>query len=123
MSDYQDDIMGGLGAHIANVYGKLGAICAALPVPIALPHGIVSNVEVIPAVRRVVELAEEIPLPSDQASQLLTSAIGLLAAIDLFGLLVQGDFHEVRALCAVANLMNADEAEAELLLWLTEQEG
>ncbi|CAM5366743.1 hypothetical protein SCALM49S_04558 [Streptomyces californicus] len=90
--------MMGTAAHrLTTAYGGLVACCAQLPLPIALPTGAVTNLEMIPAVRRIEQLAEEQPMPEAQQSALYTGAILWLAAADLYRLLVEEGYVEARA--------------------------
>ncbi|MFB7399767.1 hypothetical protein ACFCZR_06305 [Streptomyces rubiginosohelvolus] len=121
MSDHEDQMMGAAAHRLTTVYGGLVACCAQLPLPISLPTGLVSNLEMVPAVRRIEQLAEEQPMPEDQQSALYTGAVLWLAAVDLYRLLVEEDYVEARAAGLLGVLMVARDAINDLGTWLLEQ--
>ncbi|MFE7128942.1 hypothetical protein [Streptomyces sp. NPDC057617] len=120
MSDSEDDMMETLNRRLGTTYTGLVAVCANLPVPIALPTGVVTNTEIIPAVRRVADIAEEQPMPEEQHSQLYTGAVLWLSAADLYELLIKGEYVESRAAGALGILMIANGALTDLGEWLLE---
>ncbi|MFF8412852.1 hypothetical protein [Streptomyces omiyaensis] len=117
MSDKRDEILAHIAHELSVTYSMLAMACSNLPVPVVIPTGEVSNVEAIPAVRRVAELAEDITMPVDQQAQLFASCCFWLAAMDVYGLLI-ANFHDVRAHSALANLIMATESLEDLLAWL-----
>ncbi|NML55354.1 hypothetical protein HHL19_16415 [Streptomyces sp. R302] len=117
MSDQRDEILAHIAHDLSLTYSKLAMACGNLPVPVAIPTGSVSNVEAIPAVRRVAELAEDVTMPVDQQAQLFASCCFWLGAMDIYGLLF-ASFHDVRAHSALANLIMANESLEDLLAWL-----
>ncbi|MER8083829.1 hypothetical protein ABTZ57_01370 [Streptomyces sp. NPDC094048] len=121
MSDHEDEMMNLAGERLASIYGGLVACCEMLPLPIALPKGIVSNLDMVPAVRRIEQLADEQPMPEDQQAQLYTAAISWLAATDLFSLLVNEEYVEARAAGVLGTLMIARDCLTDLGTWLLEQ--
>ncbi|MFJ2432955.1 hypothetical protein ACIOWM_07055 [Streptomyces anulatus] len=121
MSDHEDEMMATAVHRLTTTYGGLVACCAQLPLPIALPTGVVTNLEMIPAVRRIEQLAEEQPMPEDQQSALYTAAVLWLAAADLYRLLVEEGYIEARAAGLLGVLMIARDAIHDLGTWLLEQ--
>ncbi|MYV56527.1 hypothetical protein [Streptomyces sp. SID3212] len=110
MSDLEDGVMQRLTARIAFTYARLVTVCAALPIPVALPKGQVSHRETVPAVRRITELITETLLPDEQRGQLVTAATMWLIAVDLHILLTDEDgegFIESRAVGALGVLIMA----------------
>jgi len=120
MADSQDMEMGRLASRIGEIYTALALICMSLPVEIVLPIGSVSNIETIPAVRRVVEIVEDQPMPEEVQAELYASCIFWLAAIDLYGLLTE-DYHEARVQSALANLIMADDSAGMVAEWIKDQ--
>lgn len=120
MADSQDMTMGYLASRIGDIYTAIALLCMSLPVEIVLPIGSVSNVEVIPAVRRVAEIVEDQPMPEEVQAELFASCVFWLAAIDLYGLLTQ-DFHEVRVQSALANLIMAEDSAKVVAAWIKDQ--
>ncbi|WP_052744212.1 hypothetical protein [Streptomyces odonnellii] len=121
MSDYEDDMMETLNRRLGTTYGGLVAVCANLPVPITLPQGVVTNTEIIPAVRRVADISDEQPMPEDQHAQLFTGSVLWLTAADAFQLLIKEGYVESRAAGALGVLMIANDALTDLGGWLLEQ--
>jgi hypothetical protein len=122
MSDYEDATMELLTRRLTRAYTGLVATCAYLPLPITLPTGVVSNLEMIPAVIRVSELAEDQPIPEDQQAALFTGAVMWLAAADLYRMLVTEGWVESRAAGALGILMIANDALVGLGEWLLAQD-
>ncbi|MDT0567901.1 hypothetical protein RM704_10535 [Streptomyces sp. DSM 3412] len=120
MADSQDMTMGYLASRLGDIYTAIALLCTSLPVKIVLPIGSVSNVEVIPAVRRVAEIVEDQPMPEEVQAELFASCVFWLAAIDLYGLLTQ-DFHEVRVQSALANLIMAEDSAKVVAGWIKDQ--
>lgn len=121
MSDHEDEMMATATQRLASSYAGLVACCENLPLPIALPTGLVSNLDMVPAVRRIEQLADEQPMPEDQQAQLYTAAILWLAAADLYMLLTQEGYQEARAAGVLGILMIARDAITDLGTWLLEQ--
>lgn len=121
MSDHEDQMMSTAAHRLATTYGGLTACCAQLPLPIALPTGLATNLEMVPAVRRIEQLAEEQPMPELQQSALYTSAVLWLAAADLYRLLVEEDYAEARVAGLLGILMIARDSINDLGSWLLEQ--
>ncbi|MFF1416551.1 hypothetical protein [Streptomyces sp. NPDC058280] len=118
MSDSEDATMELLTHRLTTTYTGLVATCATLPIPITLPTGDVSSKDLIPAVRRIVEIVEEQPVPEDQQAQLFTGAVLWLAAADLYSMLIKGEFIEARAAGALGTPMIANDALHALGEWL-----
>ncbi|MDX3831375.1 hypothetical protein [Streptomyces europaeiscabiei] len=121
MADSQDMAMSYLASRIGDIYTAIALLCMSLPVEIVLPIGSVSNIEVIPAVRRVAEIVEDQPMPEEVQAELFASCVFWLAAIDLYGLLTQ-DFHEVRVQSALANLIMAEDSAKAVAVWIKDQQ-
>ncbi|MFF2522254.1 hypothetical protein [Streptomyces liangshanensis] len=110
MSDLEDDVMERLAARIAYTYARLLTVCAALPIPVALPKGLITHQDTVPAVRRITEVITETLLPDEQRGQLVTAATMWLIAVDLHILLTDegGEgFIEPRAIGALGVLILA----------------
>ncbi|MFD7016104.1 hypothetical protein [Streptomyces sp. NPDC059928] len=123
MSDNQDEVMETLAAHLSRAYSALATICLNLPIPVTLPAtGAVSNLEAVPAVRRVMDIAEDQPMPEQQQATLFAICAFWLAGLDLYGLLAINEFHIARANSAAANLLMADDHMLDLGVWLFEQQ-
>lgn len=117
MSDNEDRMLAAVSHGLTVTYSGLIATCAMLPVPITLPEGLVTNLEAVPAVRRVTDIVEEQPMPEEQHAMLYTASTLWLAAMDLFELL-RIEFVEARAAGAVGILMIANEHLGDLGTWL-----
>ncbi|MFM9675788.1 hypothetical protein [Streptomyces brasiliscabiei] len=120
MADSQDMTMRHLASRLSDIYTAIALLCMSLPVEIIIPIGSVSNVEAIPAVRRVAEIVEDQPMPEEVQAELFASCVFWLAAIDLYGLLTQ-DFHEARAQSALANLIMAEDSAKMVAAWIKDQ--
>lgn len=121
MSDHEDEMLATVSHGLTVAYTGLIATCAMLPVPITLPEGVVTNLDAVPAVRRVCELADQQPMPEEQQAMLYTGATLWLAAMDLFELLRTGEYVEARAAGAVGILVTTNGHLRELGGWLLEQ--
>ncbi len=118
MADRNDEAMRGLVHAISLVYSLLVETCRALPVPVNMPSDpAVSVADVMPAVKRVVELAAYQPMGEEPEALLLSGCIHLLAAIDLYALCA-ANYEDTRADGAGANLMIAEIDLKDLLIWL-----
>jgi hypothetical protein len=121
MADSEDQAMKTLAHHLSRSYVVLTTLCLNLPVPVTLPTGAVSNVEVIPAIRRVMEIAEDQPMPESHQAELFAACAFWLGALDLYGLLVH-NFHTSRAHSAAANLIMCDSTMEDLVDWLADNQ-
>ncbi|MEV4974432.1 hypothetical protein [Streptomyces scopuliridis] len=121
MSDFEDQSMSRLSAHVSVAYAALATACAILPVPVTLPTGTVSNVEAAPAVARAMDLVQDQPMPEEQQAQIFAACAFWLAALDLYGLLVKEGFTRARAHSTAANLLMAEDQLGDMLAWLREQ--
>lgn len=121
MSDHEDEMMNQATARLTSTYGGLVACCANLPIPITLPSGLVTNLEIVPAVRRIEQLADEQPIPDEQQAQLYTAALLWLAAADLYKLLVTEDYVEARVGGLLGILMMTRDTLKDLGEWLLTQ--
>ncbi|MFE7128944.1 hypothetical protein [Streptomyces sp. NPDC057617] len=120
MSDFEDQVMRKLSTHLSVAYSGLIAVCAALPVPIALPTGEVSNLDAAPAVSRVMELAEDQPIPEAEQARLFSACAFWLGALDLYGLLTR-EFTVARGYSVAANALMAESHMQDLGAWLADQ--
>ncbi|MEU7044949.1 hypothetical protein AB0A77_28375 [Streptomyces varsoviensis] len=118
MSDRDDMIIRGAGLRVAATYASLVIMCDSLPTPIALPTGVVSPDEMIPAVRRVIEIVDDLIIPEEVQSMVFTACAFYLGALDLFGLFVAEPEHKPRLASVLANLGSADEAIQGVGYWL-----
>jgi hypothetical protein len=120
MADSEDFVMGHLASRLGEIYTALALLCMSLPVEIVLPVGAVTNIETIPAVRRVAEIVEDQPMPEEVQAELYASCLFWLGAMDLYGILTQ-DYHSVRAQSALANLITAEQSAREVAEWIKDQ--
>ncbi|MYV56064.1 hypothetical protein [Streptomyces sp. SID3212] len=123
MSDEDDQLMIELRTGIGAVYAMLIAVCAALPIPVSLPTGVVAGVEASEAVHRLTELVREIPLPEEQLANLSAGATLWLCATDMLGLINGIGFVEYRAMGGTAMLLMAQESLSDLAHWQDAQGG
>lgn len=122
MSDFEDLAMRKIAQHLSVTYSGLVTICAALPIPVALPTVAVSNLEAVPAVRRLMDITEDQPLPEQQQATLFAIAAFWLGAMDSYSLLHREEFHSARAHSAAAALLMADDHLMDLTVWLADQQ-
>ncbi|MFF1416553.1 hypothetical protein [Streptomyces sp. NPDC058280] len=120
MADFEDHVMQTLANHLSRTYAALATLCLNLPIEITLPTGAVSNIEATPAVRRVMDITEDQPMPEQQMAQLFAVCAFWLGALDLYGLLAH-EFHSARAHSAAANLLMAEDHMMDLATWLADQ--
>ncbi|WP_425832599.1 hypothetical protein [Streptomyces fractus] len=121
MADSQDLNIEDLAKKLSLTYQALALCCEQLPLPIALPRRGATNVEAEPAVRRIVELAAEQPMPEENQAHLFTAAIFWLTGLDVFRVLVMDGWNEVRALQMLSILTMTQDALQDLADWLSEQ--
>ncbi|MEU2180092.1 hypothetical protein [Streptomyces thermolilacinus] len=121
MSDSQDQAMERLANHLARTYVALATLCLNLPLPITLPTGMISQDDVVPAIRRVMDICEDIPMPEDQQATLFAGCAFWLGAMDLYELLAD-DFNMARAHSAAACILMADDNLTDMALWLRDQQ-
>ncbi|MGW7198473.1 hypothetical protein [Streptomyces chryseus] len=122
MSDFEEQAMNKLATDIGQLYSGLVTVCLNLPVMVTLPTGEVSNVDMVPAVRRVMDLIEDQPMPEDQQATLFACCAFWLGALDLFGLLVVEGFDKARAHSAAANVVMAEQHLMSVTLWLADNQ-
>lgn len=122
MSDFEEQSMRKISAHLSVTYSGLATLCSALPIPVTLPTGAISNQEAVPAVRRLMDIAEDQPLPVEQQATLFTVAAFWLGAMDSYSLLYREEFHSARAHSAIAALLMADDHMIDLTVWLADQQ-
>ncbi|WEH40782.1 hypothetical protein [Streptomyces sp. AM 2-1-1] len=120
MSDFEEMAMRKLSAHLSTTYSSIATACAALPIPVIIPTGAVSNLEAVPAMRRVLALAADQPMPELHQAELFGAAAHWLGAMDSYSLLIREEFHEARTYSAAANLIAADGAVMDLAVWLAD---
>lgn len=122
MSDFEDETTGKLAAHLSTSYTVLATVCLNLPIPVTLPTGAVSNVEVVPAVRRIMEIVEDQPMPQQQQATLFAVCAFWLGALDIYSLLIRDEFATARANSVAANLLMAEDHMMDLTVWLADNQ-
>jgi hypothetical protein len=122
MADSEDLTNEALARKLSTTYTTLAAACDMLPIPITLPRRGVTNIEALPAVRRIVDLAEEQPMPEDVQAHLFTAAIFWLSALDVFAVLVNNEWNHQRAFQVAGCLSVAHDALSDLAEWLLAQD-
>ncbi|MEU2797696.1 hypothetical protein [Streptomyces sp. NPDC007117] len=123
MSDFEELANRKVSAHISATYSSMVAVCLTLPLPVTLPTGMVSNLEVVPAVRRLMELTLDQPMPETMKAHVFAAAAFWLGAMDCYSLLIREEEWQVsRAHSAAANLLMADGHLEDLAAWLGDQE-
>ncbi|MFC1410493.1 hypothetical protein ACEZCY_14635 [Streptacidiphilus sp. N1-12] len=111
MSDSGDDeAKRSLQFLVINVYADLHRVCAALPIPIALPVGKVDLQDLVDAASRSVDLIEDEPVSDFQKAALSVACIRWVAAAYLTGIEGNPQNDQVRMIGATANLADAVEA-------------
>jgi hypothetical protein len=121
MSDESDQMMQHLMSHLTATYGSLGDVVHLLPVPIHIPtEGMHQVTDLIVTVERVIDLAEEEPMPEEQQAALIAAALHWLAAADLIAIAVSRSAvsGSKRLLTAALLLSEADDALGDLMVWL-----
>ncbi|MCX5286235.1 hypothetical protein [Streptomyces sp. NBC_00198] len=118
MADSQDEIMERLAAHLSRTYKGLALACLHLPVPITLEVTGATNVTAIPAVRRIMDVTIDQPMPEEHQANLFSVCAYWLGAMDLVGILATAEFHTARAHSAFACLLMADQVLLDLAGWL-----
>ncbi|MEV5592218.1 hypothetical protein [Streptomyces sp. NPDC052496] len=121
MSDYQDEQMGDIARMLGQSYAALATVCLNLPVPVTLPTGAVNSEDAAPAVRRVVEIVKEMPMPERTQADLFSACVYWLGALDIYSIMAS-DYHSVRGYSAVANILAAESALQDLAEWLHDQQ-
>ncbi|MBK3630524.1 hypothetical protein JHN59_38160 [Streptomyces sp. MBT49] len=118
MADRDDEVMMAIATSISVTYSILVDVCQALPVPITMPidrH--IPVTDAFPAIQRVADLAEEVPMGEEQTMRLYTGCIHLLAGIELYALCA-ASYADTRAEGAAINLIHANSNLEPLLVWL-----
>lgn len=121
MSDQHEADMEAMWQHFGAVYMLAFAICALLPIPIELPRGIVTNVQMRDALRQVAEIANDQPMPEGEKANLWAGSVSFLAALDLFAVMVE-DYHPLRAEGVEAALTTSETSFTALSEWVANQE-
>lgn len=122
MSDFEDEAMRKMAAHLSTSYTVLATVCLNLPIPVTLPTGAVSNVEVVPAIRRVMDIVEDQPMPQTQQATLFAVCAFWLAGMDIYTLLAREEFNIARAHSVAANLLMAEDHLMDLTVWLADNQ-
>ncbi|MFJ2432956.1 hypothetical protein ACIOWM_07060 [Streptomyces anulatus] len=123
MSDFEELANRKIAAHLSTTYRAMVTACLALPLPVTLPTGTVSNLEVVPAVRRLMEIALDQPMPEEMKGHAFAAAAFWLGAMDCYSLLRREEgWHMARAHSAAAALLMADGHLEDLEAWLADQE-
>lgn len=118
MSDTADEMRNQLAAHLARAYAALATICLNLPIPVTLPGGIVTVQDAVPAVRRLLEITEDQPMPEEAQANLFAACAFWLGAEDIFRLLVVDEFNGARAHSCAANLIMCEETMHDVTVFL-----
>ncbi|MEU7044948.1 hypothetical protein AB0A77_28370 [Streptomyces varsoviensis] len=84
MSDREDQWAQDMGDGLGHTYTMLTVMCLRLPIEISLPTGTVSNLETVPAVRRVLEIIEDLPMSEEDQADLFAACSFWLAAMDVY---------------------------------------
>ncbi|MFJ8224945.1 hypothetical protein [Streptomyces griseus] len=123
MSDFEELANRKVSAHLSATYTAMVTACLALPLPVTLPTGAVTNLEAVPAVRRLMAIAFDQPMPEAMKAHVFAAAAFWLGAMDCYSLLVREDEWQVsRAHSAAANLLMADGHLGDLAARLGDQE-
>ncbi|MFJ6540529.1 hypothetical protein ACIQMP_07775 [Streptomyces sp. NPDC091385] len=125
MADSEDLTLERIVNTLVRQYIVLVSACAMLPIPITLPkqgNGTFASAETVPAVRRLVEIAGEQPMPEENQADLFTAALFWLTAADMVELLIAIGWNEIRAFQALAALGVSGDALADLGIWILTQE-
>ncbi|MFI1535545.1 hypothetical protein [Streptomyces anandii] len=125
MADFDELSTERIARSLAKQYAVLIASCEMLPIPVSLPrstNGELSNVDTVPAVRRLAELAGEQPMPEEIQAALFTAAIFWLTAMDQLGIIIANQWHDIRGFQALAALEMSGSALADLGAWLLDQD-
>ncbi|MER7814524.1 hypothetical protein [Streptomyces sp. NPDC096153] len=122
MSDSEDQMMENLAHRLAVSYSALATLCQNLPIEVTIPTGEVSNSEIVPALRRVMEIVEDQPMPRSQQNLLHAACAYWLGAMDLYGLLATVEFHSARGHSVAACLVMADDMMRLLTAWLADNQ-
>ncbi|AEW94613.1 MULTISPECIES: hypothetical protein [Streptomycetaceae] len=121
MDEPDIDDMDELGRHLGVVYWRLTLACRSLPVPVELPRGTVTRSTGEPAVRRLVKIIEDQPMPEEQKANLFAACIHWLTASELYNQELNDPlpirFHQI-----VAALVHAEAPLHALGVWLRENE-
>lgn len=120
MSDKEDNELEQAAEDLAAGYATLQAMCAHMPVAIALPRGVVTPSDCATALTRAVDVLKEEPLPEEIRIAAQTACIGWLNALDLF----QFQVAQPRAyrLAGVSlSLLTSGDALIKVMDWLITQ--
>ncbi|AEW94614.1 MULTISPECIES: hypothetical protein [Streptomycetaceae] len=105
-----------LVAEIANAYVKLVIACRALPIPVELPNGVILASDAEDAVRRLLDIIDDQPIPEAAESSLVLAASFWLAAHDVLHLHME-EPHKGRNLEVLACLIGAERYVNEFAEW------
>jgi hypothetical protein len=121
MSDASNRRAERVGGIVSSTYSALVTICATLPVPIALPTERMSSTKATAAVRRVIEIISDQPMPDEPKGALTAACIFFLATADLAVVqITYTDIDRVMEVEAVADVCR--NAMYDLLTWVTENQ-
>ncbi|MER8083830.1 hypothetical protein ABTZ57_01375 [Streptomyces sp. NPDC094048] len=120
MSDFEEQATRKMASHLSRIYSGLATVCLNLPVAVTLPTGAISNVEAVPAVRRVMAIVEDQPMPVQQQATLFAVCAFWLGALDLYGLVIQEGFDVARAHSVAANILMAEDHLHDITVWLAD---
>ncbi|MER8030706.1 hypothetical protein ABTZ78_17305 [Streptomyces bauhiniae] len=124
MADSNDFDQERITRSLIKQYMVLRSACEMMPLPIVLPKqadGIFDNSEASPAVRRIVEIADELPIPEENRAELFTAALFWLTASDLLAIILGHGWSDVRGFQALAALELSGDALAAFGMWVLDQ--
>lgn len=121
MSDEHDEGFHAVLIQLIASYAMFGRIFHELPVPVALPHGIVAGSIMREAIVRTAELAEDQPMPVEQQMQLERACLLWIAADHMLAVYHHEQEMEFLAAAAVHCIDVAEDAALSLGEWLVDQ--
>lgn len=110
-----------LVSTLMTTYIEYAEACARLsPLPIGLPVAeVMTDTEIVTALARIIDTAEEIPLPDEPKSLVFTVATRLYTAFDLLAILQGDGYSTTRLKVAVTHVVHAHVTTQDLAQWLT----
>ena len=121
MSDEHDGTFHALLIQLIGSYAMFGRIFHELPVPVALPHGLIAGPMMREAIIRTAELAEDQPMPEEQQTLLERACLMWIAADHMLAVYHHDQEMEYLAAAAVHCIEVADDAALSLGEWLVDQ--
>ncbi|WP_019548460.1 MULTISPECIES: hypothetical protein [Streptomycetaceae] len=117
MADRYERMLRAMRVDLTLAYAQLALVCHRMPIPVDLPthEDIDFQDDMTPAVRRLVEIADDLPVDEDTKAGVFMTAIDWLTAVDLWTLLASTGQNTVREMCFTGALVRVRELLAELL--------